>query len=83
MSKVVFKAYQQHQLRLLPYSLEALIPSGHPVRLVNSVIDQINISLIEKRYKSGGCSSFHPRMLLKVLVYSYLENTFSSRKMER
>jgi transposase len=83
MSKVVYKAYQQHQLTLLPYSLEELIPSGHPVRLVNSVIDQIDISSIEKRYKAGGCSSFHPRMLLKVLVYSYLENTFSSRRMER
>lgn len=81
--KVVYKAYHQHQLTLLPYSLEELIPSGHPVRLVNSVIDQIDISSIEKRYKAGGCSSFHPRMLLKVMIYSYLENVYSSRRMER
>lgn len=81
--QVVYKAYQQHQLTLLPPSLEELIPISHPVRLVNSVIDQIDISSIEKRYKSGGCSSFHPRMLLKVMIYSYLENVYSSRRMER
>lgn len=81
--KVVYKSYHQHQLTLLPYSLEELIPSGHPVRIVNSVIDQIDISAIERKYKAGGCSSFHPRMLLKIMVYSYLDNVYSSRGMER
>lgn len=81
--KVVYKSYQQHQLSLLPPSLDELIPSGHPVRIVNSVIDQIDISIIEKEYKAGGCSSYHPRMLLKVMVYAYMENMYSSRGMER
>lgn len=81
--KVVYKSYQQHQLTLLPYSLEELIPSGHPVRIVNAVIDQIDISALERMYKVGGCSSYHPRMLLKVMVFSYLENVYSSRAMER
>jgi transposase len=81
--KVVYKTYQQHQLSLLPPSLDELIPAGHPVRIVNSVIDQIDISIIEKEYKAGGCSSYHPRMLLKVMVYAYMENMYSSRGMER
>jgi transposase len=81
--QIIYKAYHQHQLTLLPYSLEELIPGGHPVRIVNSVIDQIDISSIEKKYKTLGCPSFHPRMLLKVMVYSYLENVYSSRGMER
>lgn len=35
-----------------------------------------------KKYKGGGTSSYHPRMLLKVLVYGYLCNIYSSRKLE-
>ncbi len=79
---VAFKAYQQHQAMLLPPSLDELIAQGHPVRIVNQVLDKINIDALLKKYKGGGSSSFHPRMLLKVLVYSYINNNYSSRKIE-
>jgi len=79
---VAFKAYQQHQAMLLPPSLDELISQGHPVRIVNQVLDKIDIDPLLKKYKGGGSSSFHPRMLLKVLVYSYINNTYSSRKIE-
>ena len=81
-NKVSFKDYQQNQMSLLPPSLEELIPADHPVRVVNEIIDRINIDNLLKQYKGGGSSSFHPRMLLKVLVYAYLCNTYSSRKIE-
>jgi transposase len=50
--------------------------------VVNKVIDSINADPLLKQYKGGGTSSYHPRMLLKILIYSYLQNIYSSRKME-
>ena len=79
---VAFKAYQQHQTMLLPPSLDELIAQGHPVRVVNQVLDNIDIDPLLQKYKGGGSSSFHPRMLLKVLVYAYINNNYSSRKIE-
>lgn len=67
---------------MLPPSLEELITENHSVRIVNQVIDRINIDPLLKKFKGGGSSSYHPRMLLKVLVYGYLNNTYSSRRME-
>ena len=67
---------------MLPPSLEELIDKNHPVRIVNQVIDRIDIDPLIKKFKGGGTSSYHPRMLLKVLVYGYLNNTYSSRRME-
>lgn len=81
-SKVVFKNYTPNQVMMLPPSLEELITENHPVRIVNQVIDRINIDPLLKKLKGGGTSSYHPRMLLKVLVYGYLNNTYSSRRME-
>jgi len=81
-SKVVFKPYSPDQLTLLPHSLEELVPQGHPVRVVRQVIDQVDTRPINRKYKGGGASSYHPRLLLKVLVYGYLTNTYSSRKLE-
>ena len=82
MGKPIFKEYAQHQMVLLPPSLEELIDKNHPVRVVNDVIEHINIDVLLKKYKGGGKTSFHPRMLLKVVVYAYLSNVYSSRKME-
>ena len=81
-AKVVFKPYDPDQLTLLPYKLDELVPSGHPVRIVKQVVDAIDVKPINRKYKGGGASSFHPRLMLKLLVYGYLTNTYSSRKLE-
>ena len=81
-TKVVFKNYTPNQVMMLPPSLEELIDKNHPVRIVNQVIERIDIDPLLRKFKGGGTSSYHPRMLLKVLVYGYLNNTYSSRRME-
>ena len=81
-TSVAFKAYDQNKIFLLPPSLDELISVSHPVRVVSQVIDKLDIDSILKKYSGGGCSSFHPRMLLKVLVYGYINNIYSSRKIE-
>jgi transposase len=78
----VFKAYHQRQVMLLPPSLEELIAANHPVRVVDEVLSKIDIQPLVKQYKTGGSSSYHPGMLLKVLVYAYINNIYSSRKIE-
>src|SRR5215207_6753132 len=80
--KVVFKADNQRQGMLLPPNLNDLVPANHPVRVVNDVLDKVDIAPLMKLYKPGGTSSYHPRMLLKVLVYAYINNVYSSRKIE-
>ena len=79
MAKPLFKAYSQNQQFLFPPSLDSMIDVNHPVRVVDEVIDRVDIDIIIKKYKGGGATSYHPRMLLKVLVYGYLNNMYSSR----
>jgi len=79
---VVFKSNHQHQGMLLPPDIQDLIAANHPVRVVNAVLDKVDIAQLMAQYKPGGTSSYHPRMLLKVLVYGYINNLYSSRKIE-
>jgi transposase len=81
-STVVFKSYTPNQAMLLPPSLDELIAKDHPVRIVADVIDKINLTPLLQKYEGGGTSSYHPKMLLKVLVYAYVTNIYSSRKIE-
>ena len=78
----VFKPDRQHQTWLFPPSLSEMIPAEHKVRLINSIIDGMNIDSILSTYKGGGTSAYPPRLLLKILVYGYSERIYSSRKLE-
>lgn len=77
----VFKPYQQRQLLAIPPTLDELVPAAHPARVVNDVIDRLDLEPLLKAYHIRGSSSYHPQMLLKVLVYGYVTNTYSSRKL--
>lgn len=81
-NKVVFKDYHQHQQYLIPPSFDELIDAKHPVRVLSRIVDQISLDPILEQYAGGGSSSYHPRMLIKVLIYGYMNNIYSSRKIE-
>ena len=78
-----FQSYNQQQNWLFPPSIEELIPKDHPVRIVNGVIDQLNLDVLISEYNKEGKPSYHPKMMLKVMVYAYMDNTYSSRKIEK
>ena len=83
MAKIAFKNDNQKQFLLLPPSLDELIPATHSVRVVDAVIESLNVDAILSSYRGGGNSCFHPRQMLKVLVYAYLNNIYSSRRIEQ
>jgi len=65
--KPVFKEYIQGQNTIFPDSIDSYIPKNHIVRLVSEIVDKLDISPIMATYKGGGTSSYHPRMMLKVV----------------
>src|SRR6476619_6408636 len=79
--KQKFKPYSQENLHLPP--LEGLIPEKHQVRIVNEVINGIDLSKFYDAYKGGGSSAYDPQMLMKTLVYGYSVKVYSSRKLEQ
>jgi len=82
-SKIPFKDYNQGLCNLFPSRLDENISDNSPVRLINKIVDELDISTLLSTYKGGGCSNYHPRMLLKVLFYAYLNNIYSCRKIEK
>jgi transposase len=60
-----------------------MVPAEHPARVVDAVVDNLDISELEPGYKGGGTSSYDPRALLKVIIYSYLINVYSGRQMAK
>ena len=80
--KPVFRSNNQNQQMLLPPSLEEIIDRNHPVRLINKIIDDLNIDVLYKLYEGNGAPAYDPRTMLKILFYAYTSNIYSSRKIE-
>lgn len=82
-SKIRFKSVTSDQAVLFPSNIGDKIGINHPVRLVGQIVDRLNMDDIFSGYKGGGTSSFHPRVMLKILFYSYFNNVYSCRKIEQ
>jgi transposase len=68
---------------LLPPSVDEWLPERHLARFVVEVIDGLDVSAMSKSYRGCGSASYHPSLLLGMLVYGYATGVFSSRKLER
>ncbi|MDR0508140.1 MAG: hypothetical protein LBH32_15190 [Dysgonamonadaceae bacterium] len=80
MSKKSFKEYNQGQGCLFPRSLDEMIPADSPARLVSQIVDNLDIMKVIDAYTGGGTSSYHPRMMLKIILFACLNNIYSCRK---
>ena len=76
----MFKEYSQNQVQLLPQNINELISKNHVARLINQVINEMDLSSIEDTYSEKGQRAYHPKLLIKVLVYGYTIGVSSSRK---
>lgn len=82
-TSVLFKQYNQQQNFLLPPSLDELIEQTHLVRVVNEVVEAMEITALINQYEGGGTTAYHPRMLLKVLLYAYCMKIYTGRKIAK
>ncbi len=68
---------------LLPPSVDEWLPERHLARFVVEVIERLDLSSMVKAYRGSGSASYHPSVLLGLLVYGYATGVFSSRALER
>ena len=80
---VRFKPYDPTQPTFLPPSLGELIPKDHLVRFVSYAVDRLDLTPLMDAYVGGGASAYHPRMMLKVVLYGMTQGVYSSRKLAR
>lgn len=81
-AKIHFRDYNPKQTLLFPHRLDKDIAENDPVRVVDTVIDNLKLENFHKLYKERGRSPYHPRMMLKAVIYGYMNNLYSCRKIE-
>lgn len=59
------------------------ISENDPVRIVDAVVEGLDLSGFKKLYRERGRCAYHPKMMLKVILYAYMNNIYSCRKIEK
>ncbi len=75
-----FKPYQQSQGQLFPQSIDELVPKDHIVRVINKIVDNFDFTYLYASYSEEGQPAYHPKMLVKILIYGYTIGVRTSRK---
>ena len=75
----IFSEYSQCQGFLLPPSLDEFVPENHEARIINDVVETIDLWPLLAKYEGGGAPAYHPAMMLKVIIYAYSQEIYSSR----
>lgn len=82
-TKLHFKSYTPNQMVLFPQRIDEDIAEDDPVRVVDAVVESLNLEDFKKLYRERGRSPYNPKMLLKVVIYAYMNNIYSCRKIEK
>ena len=72
MAKVHFRDYNPKQIILFPQRLDKDIAENDPVRIVDTIVDQLKLGNFRKLYRARGRSPYHPKMMLKAILYGYV-----------
>ena len=68
---------------LMPPSVDEWLPEQHLARFIVEVVEGMDLRGMSGSYRGSGSASYHPSVLLSILVYGYATGVFSSRKLER
>ena len=81
-NKVTYIQYNMNQLQF-PTDLSEWIPKNHIARIINEVVENLDIKILENAYTGGGRSSYHPKMMLKIVLFAYTQKVTSGRKIAK
>ncbi len=77
-----FKPIRRNMNYLFPPSMNDWLPEHHLARFIVEIVEQLDLTPLERAYGTSGSAPFHPALLLSILVYGYATGVFSSRKLE-
>ncbi len=78
-----FREHNPDQGTLFGLNISEKIPPKHMVRYVNDIIEQLDLSELYTRYSDEGTPAYHPKMMLKIIVYAYINGIYTCRKIAK
>jgi|SRR5690348_8510603 len=78
-----YAPFDRDQPFLLPPDLKDWLPEDDIAHFIVAAVDRVRLNAFQTNPQAGGKPQYHPRLMLALLIYSYANGVFSSRRIER
>lgn len=75
-------SYNPYQMAHYSRMIDEYIPADDPVRVLDMLVENLNLQCFEKLCKRRGGGPYHPKLMLKVFLYAYMSNIYTCREIE-
>ena len=82
-TKLHTKSYSNNDKLFFLLNPNEDIAENDPVRVVDAMVENLDLRDFKKLYRERGRCAYHPKMMLKIILYAYMNNIYSCRKIER
>ena len=82
-TKLDTKSYNNNDRLFFLLNPNEDISENDPERIVDAVVESLDLSEFKKLYREKGRCAYHPKMMLKIILYAYMNNIYSCRKIEK
>ena len=82
-TKLHTKSYSNNDRLFFLLNPNEDIAENDPVRVVDAVVESLDMREFRKLYREKGRCPYHPKMMLKLILYAYMNNVYSCRKIEK
>ncbi len=82
-TKIHTKSYSNNDRLFFLLNPSDDIAENDPVRIVDAIVEHLDLKDFKKLYRERGRCAYHPKMMLKIILYAYMNNIYSCRKIER
>ena len=82
-TKLHTKSYSNNDRLFFLLNPNEDIAENDPVRIVDAIVENLDLRDFKKLYRERGRCAYHPKMMLKIILYAYMNNIYSCRKIER
>lgn len=82
-TKLDTKSYNNNDRLFFLLNPNEDISENDPVRIVDAVVESLDLSEFKKLYREKGRCAYYPKMMLKIILYAYMNNIYSCRKIEK
>src|SRR5919112_583915 len=78
-----YMPFDRDQPFLLPSDLKEWLPEDDIAHFVVAAVERVRLGAFHSNRQASGKPQYHPRLMLALVIYSYANGVFSSRRIER
>ena len=74
-----FRPYNTNQTKFVNLDYRKILGEDSDAVIIHNIVEALDLSEFEKKYVEIGNPAYHPKMMMKIIIYGYVRNYYGGR----